>query len=43
MNTEAPFRGRLEIETMKGRQTIIGVCCTRCKLHSAYAALGVDS
>jgi len=28
---------------MKGRQTILGVCCTRCMLHSAYAALAVNS
>jgi len=28
---------------MKGWQTISGVCCTRCKLHSAYAALDVNS
>jgi len=31
------------IERMKGWQTILGVCCTRCMLHSAYSALGVDS
>jgi len=27
---EATFRGQLEIVRMKGRQTILGVCCTRC-------------
>jgi len=32
-----------EIERMKGWQTILGVCCTRCMLHSVYAALGVNS
>ena len=32
-----------QIERMKGIQTILGVCCTRCMLHSAYAALGVNS
>ena len=29
---EATFRGQLEIVRMKGRQTILGVCCTRCQL-----------
>jgi len=28
---------------MKGRQTILGACCTRCMLHLVYAALGVNS
>jgi len=28
---------------MKGRQTLLGVCCTWCMLHKAYAALGVNS
>jgi len=27
---EAAFRGQLEIVRMKGRQTILGVCCTQC-------------
>ena len=31
---DATFRGQLEIMRMKGRQTILGVCCTRCMLHS---------
>ena len=31
---EATFRGQLNIVRMKGRQTILGVCCTRCMLHS---------
>jgi len=26
--------GHLEIVAMKGQQTILGVCCTRCMLHS---------
>jgi len=26
---------------MKGRQTILGECCTRCMLYTVYAALGV--
>jgi len=30
----ATFRGQLEIVRMKRRQTILGVCCTRCMLHS---------
>jgi len=30
----ATFRGQLDIVRMKGRQTILGVCCTRCMLHS---------
>jgi len=33
--------GAYEIVRMKGRQTILGVCCTRCMLHSADAALSV--
>ena len=40
---EATFRGQLEIERMKRRQTIVGVCCTRCVLHSVYAVLGDNS
>jgi len=39
--TEATFRGQLEIERMKGRQTILGVCCTWCMLYLVYAVLGV--
>jgi hypothetical protein len=31
---EATLRGQLEIMTMNGRQTILGVCCTWCMLHS---------
>jgi len=31
---EATFRGQLEIVKMKGRQTILGVCCTWCMPHS---------
>jgi len=38
---EATFRGQLAIERMKGRQTILGVCCTRCMLYLVYAVLSV--
>jgi len=38
---EASLRGQLEIVRMKGRQTTLGVCCTRCMLYSVYAVLGV--
>jgi len=31
---EATFRGQLVIVKMKGRQTILGGCCTRCMLYS---------
>ena len=31
---EVTFTGQLEIVRMKGQQTILGVCCTRCMLHS---------
>ena len=31
---EAKFRGQIESVRIKGQQTIIGVCCTRCMLHS---------
>jgi len=37
----AAFRGQLVIMRMKGRQTILGGCCTRCMLYSEYAELGV--
>ena len=40
---EATFRGQLEILRMKGRQTLLGVRCTRCMLYSVYAALSVNS
>jgi len=40
---EATCRGQLEIVRMKGWQTILGVCCTRCMLYSVYAALSVNS
>jgi len=40
---EATFRGQLEIERMRGRQTILDVSCTRRMLQSAYAPLGVNS
>ena len=33
--------GQLVIMRMKGRQTILGECCTRCMLYSVYAVLGV--
>jgi hypothetical protein len=38
---EATFRGQLEIVRMKEQQSILGVCCTQCMLHSVYTALGV--
>jgi len=38
---QATFKGQLIIVRMKGRRTILGVYCTRCMLHSAYAALSV--
>jgi len=38
---EATFRGQLVIKRMKGRQTILGECCTHCMLYSVYAALSV--
>jgi len=38
---EGTFRGQLVIMRIKGRQTILGVCCTRCMLYSVYAVLGV--
>jgi hypothetical protein len=33
LEAEGTFRGQLEIVRMKGRQTIIGVCCNRCMLY----------
>ena len=33
-NTEASFRGQLVIVRMKGRQTILGGCCTWCMLYT---------
>jgi len=38
---EATFRGQLVIMRMKGRQTILGRCCTRYMLYLVYAVLGV--
>jgi len=38
---EATFRGHLGIVRMNRRQTILGVCCTRCMLYSVYVVLGV--
>jgi len=38
---EATFRGQLVMVRMKGRQTILGGCCTRCMLYLVYAVLGV--
>jgi len=40
---EATFRGQLVIMRMKGRQTILGGCCTRCMLYSVCAVQGVNS
>ena len=39
---EGTFSGQLVIMRMKGRQTILGGCCTRCILYSVYAVLGVN-
>ena len=41
LDAEVSFIGQLKIERMKGRQTISGVCFTRCMLYSVYAVLGV--
>jgi len=38
---EGTFRGQLVIMRMKGRQTILGGCCTRCMLYSVYVVLTV--
>ena len=38
---ETTFRGQLVIMRMKGRQTTLGGCCTRCMLYAVYAVLGV--
>jgi len=40
---EATSRGQLVIMKMKGRQTMLGECCTQCMLYSVYALLGVNS
>jgi len=40
---EATFRGQLVIMRMKGQQTILGGCCTRCMLHMVYAILGANT
>jgi len=53
-DAEATFRGQVLIMRMKGRLTILGVCCTRCMLrlgvcwtrcmlYSVYAVLSVNS
>jgi hypothetical protein len=38
---EATLRGQLITMRMKGRQTIMGGCCTRCMLYSEYAVLSL--
>jgi hypothetical protein len=38
---EAIYRGQLLIMRMKGRETILGECCTQCMLYTMYAVLGV--
>jgi len=38
---EVSFGGQLVIVRMKGRQTILGGCCTECMLCSVYAVLDV--
>jgi hypothetical protein len=38
LELEATSRGELVIIRLEGQQTILGVCCTRCMLHSVYAA-----
>jgi len=40
---EATFRGQLVMVGMKGRETIVGGCSTRCMLYSVYAVLSVNS
>jgi hypothetical protein len=39
--TVAAFRGQLVIIRTKRRQTIMGRCCTQCKVSSVYGVLGV--
>jgi hypothetical protein len=39
---EATFRGQLLIMRMKGRQTILGGCCTWWMLYLVDAVLGVS-
>jgi len=39
--SDATFSGQLVIMRIKGRQTILGGCCTQCILYSVYAVLGV--
>ena len=41
LEAAATFRGQLLIMRMKGRQTILGRCCTRCMLYPVYAVLGL--
>jgi len=38
---DATLRGLLGIMRMKGIQTILGGCCTRCMLYTVYAVHGV--
>jgi len=40
---EATIRGPLELDRMKGWQTILGECCAQRMLNLAYAAPGVNS
>jgi len=41
MEAEATFSSQLVIMRIKGRQTILGGCCTQCILYSVDAVLGV--
>jgi len=43
VEAEATFKGQLLIVRMKGRQTILGGCCTLHMLYMVYAVLSVHS
>jgi hypothetical protein len=41
MEVKAKFRCQLVIMRIKGRHTMLHVCCTQCIMNSVYAVLGV--
>ena len=41
LQPESTFYGQLLFMRRKGRQAIMGGCCTQCILYSVYALLGV--
>jgi hypothetical protein len=41
VEAQATYKGQHEIVRMKGRRTILAICCIQSMLYSVYAVLGV--